>query len=53
MFRPGQPDDDISYHSPVIYDPAADCPRFKAFMEEIFTGDTELIDSCSERLATV
>ena len=34
----------ITKHSPVRFDPDATCPRFKAFVEEIFSGDAELID---------
>lgn len=33
----------LSKISPVTYDPTADCPRWKQFMEEIFCGDSDLI----------
>lgn len=30
--------------SPVIYDPAATCPKFEKFLDEIMNGDREMID---------
>lgn len=35
--------DRITKFSPVVFDPAARCPRFDDFMREIFGGDTDLI----------
>src|SRR5262249_43814279 len=32
----------ITKHSPVIYDPESDCPRFLRFIDEICCGNTEL-----------
>jgi putative DNA primase/helicase len=42
--REERPDDRITKHSPVCFDPAAKCPRFERFLSEIFTGDIELVD---------
>jgi putative DNA primase/helicase len=42
--RNGKPGDLISMHTPVSFDPAAACPRFEQFMEEVFGGDKELIE---------
>jgi putative DNA primase/helicase len=42
--RPGRPEDRISFHSDINYDPAATCPRWLRFLEEIFDGNGELID---------
>ncbi|QKK08991.1 MAG: hypothetical protein HND58_13020 [Planctomycetota bacterium] len=41
--RRHQPEDLITKLAPVEYDPDAPCPRFMAFLEEIFGGDQELI----------
>jgi putative DNA primase/helicase len=44
QFRRGKPEDHITLHSDVVYDPKAQCPRWNQFLEEVFGGDTELID---------
>lgn len=40
---PHQPDDLISKMAPVQFDPDAACPRWIAFLEEIFEGDADRI----------
>jgi hypothetical protein len=40
----GRPDDRITMHSPVPYDPEAQCPRWLVFLREVFGDDDELID---------
>jgi len=47
--RRHDPKDRITRIAPVSYDPTALCPRFDAFIEEIFAGDRELIE-CVQRL---
>lgn len=42
--RTGRPADGITQHVPIIYDPDAECPRWEAFLEEVFDGDPEIID---------
>jgi putative DNA primase/helicase len=42
--RPGRPEDLINYHTPVPYEPKVACPRWMAFLNEIFLGDEELVD---------
>lgn len=42
--RDGQPADRILLHSPVNYDPAAQCPRWQLFLSEIFGGSKEMVD---------
>jgi putative DNA primase/helicase len=42
-FRAGTQTDRITKFSPVAFDPAAKCPRFLKFMDEIFAGDADLI----------
>lgn len=46
--RTGQPRDHdpadlLTRISPVTFDPAATCPRWEAFVADVFAGDTELI----------
>jgi putative DNA primase/helicase len=41
--RPGKPNDYITLHSAIAFDPDAKCPRFDRFLEEIFEGDPDLI----------
>jgi putative DNA primase/helicase len=41
--RPGSPDDRITQHVPVVFDPAAACPRWERFLDEVFVGDEHLI----------
>lgn len=42
--RDGLQDDRITMQSPVVYDPFESCPRWETFINEIFNGDTELIN---------
>jgi putative DNA primase/helicase len=42
--REGRPDDRITMHSPAPYEPEARCPRWLAFLREVFGDDDELID---------
>ena len=42
--RDGRPDDRITMHSPVPYIPEAPCPRWLAFLREVFGDDDDLID---------
>jgi putative DNA primase/helicase len=42
--RPHDPDDLISLGADVAYDPEAGCPRWERFLQEIFSGDEELIE---------
>jgi putative DNA primase/helicase len=41
--RDEKPEDKITKHSPVRYDPAATCPRFLQFLDEVFGGDQDLV----------
>jgi putative DNA primase/helicase len=41
--RQAKPEDRVTLYLPVAYDPAAKCPRFEQFLQEIFNGDAELI----------
>lgn len=43
-FRNGSPDDCILFHSPLIYNPKAQCPRWLAFLDEVFEGKKEVIN---------
>ena len=38
-FREHRPEDYLTKVSPVIYDPDADCPRWRTFIDEIMQGD--------------
>lgn len=49
--RPHSPDDLLSHVASVEYDPTADCPRFKQFLDEIFCIPTE--NGYTERPAMV
>lgn len=42
--RAGRPEDRITQHVDAHYDPEAECPRWMAFLAEVFGGDDELID---------
>jgi len=42
--REERPEDRITKHSPVCFDPAAKCPRFDVFLKEIFNDDVALVD---------
>ncbi len=41
--QPAKPEDLITKQSPVQFDPAAKCPRFEAFVQEIMNENEELI----------
>jgi len=41
--RAGKPSDQITLHTHIAFDPNAQCPRFDAFLEEIFDSNTDLI----------
>ena len=41
--RPGTPEDRITLHAEIAFDPDAQCPRWMRFLEEVFDGDAELI----------
>ncbi|MCK4373684.1 MAG: hypothetical protein KAX19_00105, partial [Candidatus Brocadiae bacterium] len=40
---PGEPSQRVSQHSEIAYDPAAKCPRWLRFLDEVFEGNTEVI----------
>ena len=42
--RPGAAGDRITRHTQIPFDPAATCPRWERFLEEVLRGDAELID---------
>ena len=42
--RDGLPEDRITLHSDVAFDPEAKCPRWLQFLDEVFKGDVDLID---------
>ena len=42
--RPHRPEDMITKLCPTVYDPAAEAPRFTAFLGEIFDGNSALIE---------
>ncbi len=42
--REGKPNDCITQHLSVPYNPDAKCPRFEQFVSEIFGGNTQLIE---------
>jgi putative DNA primase/helicase len=44
VLRPHAAADLITKLAPVSYDPAAQCPRFKRFLGEIFRGDQTVVD---------
>ena len=44
ILRNGKPEDKITLHSEIAYDPEAQCPRFEQFIGEIFGGDQDLIE---------
>jgi len=43
VLRRGRPEDRITQHSVVRFDPDARCPRFLRFLDEVF-GDSEIVD---------
>ena len=43
-FREHRPEDFLTKVSPVIYDPDADCPRWRTFISEIMQGDKARAD---------
>jgi putative DNA primase/helicase len=44
QFRSGTRRDRLTKYSPVTFDPNAKCPRFEAFVAEIFSGERALVD---------
>ncbi len=42
--QPGRPEERITVHTDVPYDPDAAAPRWEQFLTEVFNGDRELID---------
>ena len=42
--RKGKPEDLITTHTPIPFDPSAKCPRWRRFIGEIFDNNNELID---------
>jgi len=50
QLREERKQDRITKHSPVKFDPSAQCPRFKRFLEEVFCGDAELIEYVQRKL---
>ncbi len=43
VLRPHNPDDRITRLAPVVYSPTTTAPRFKRFLAEVFSGDSDLI----------
>jgi putative DNA primase/helicase len=43
-FKPTDPEDLITHGPPIEYDPSAKCARWHKFLDEIFAGDSDLID---------
>jgi putative DNA primase/helicase len=41
--RAGSPDDRITLHTEVAFEPGARCPRWERFLDEVFAGDEDLI----------
>jgi len=44
VLLPGEPGQGITKFTPLRFDPSASCPRWLQFLNEIFSGDEELID---------
>ena len=44
LLRAGRPEDGITMHVDVAFDPEAACPRWLRFLDEIFNGDADLIE---------
>lgn len=44
QLRPGRPEDGVTLHTNVPFEPDAACPRWLGFLDEVFRGDAELID---------
>ena len=42
--KPADPEDLITHGPPIEYDPSAKCARWHKFLDEIFAGDSDLID---------
>lgn len=42
MLRQGKPDDGMTMHTSVEFDPKAKCPRWEKFIEEVFGPDEDL-----------
>jgi putative DNA primase/helicase len=41
--RDGRPEDQISKHINIAFDPTAECPRWEKFLEEVFGNDPEML----------
>jgi len=46
--EPPHPDFHSSIQNPIAFDPNADCPRFRLFLDEVFQGDPQLITTVQE-----
>jgi putative DNA primase/helicase len=44
VLRAGRREDRITLHTNIRFDSGAECPRWLAFLDEVFGGDQELID---------
>jgi len=42
--RDGKQEDRLTLHTPIIYDPNAQCPNFEKFFAEILNKDADLVD---------
>jgi putative DNA primase/helicase len=49
ILREGKPEDRINLHSLIPYYPNAECERWNQFLQEVFEGDSELIDYIQRR----
>jgi putative DNA primase/helicase len=41
--RAGFPDDRVTLHTEIAFEPGARCPRWERFLDEVFAGDEDLI----------
>lgn len=46
--EPHHPDFHSCIQNPIAFDPDADCPRFRQFLDEVFQGDSQLITTVQE-----
>jgi putative DNA primase/helicase len=44
VLRPGRPEDLISRSTLIDFDPAAESPRWNRFLDEVFAGDSEMVE---------
>ena len=44
ILRPGRPEDRITMTTGIVFDPDAQCPRWIAFLSEVFDGNNDLVD---------